>query len=140
MLRTHDAHSDRQQRDYVDPAFRAAKTADKAGAFRWMMITAALGLVFTVLHIRDWLNMMSQGVGLLQESPGGLPPCGAASSTPSPGCSLLHITGRYDRSVRSWQSAIREAGTTPTTSKYREPFLAIRGAGLAIYRSSWSIF
>jgi len=71
-------------------AFRAAKTGDKAGAFRWMMITAALGLVFTLLHIRDWMNMMSQGVGLLQ-NPWGTAAFGAAFYSIT-GFSLLHIS------------------------------------------------
>src|ERR1700758_5010546 len=33
---------------------RAAKAGDKSGAFRWTMITAVLGVVFALLHIREW--------------------------------------------------------------------------------------
>jgi cytochrome c oxidase subunit 3 len=72
-------------------ALRAAKMADKAGTFRWMMITAAAGAIFTVLHIRDWMNMMSQGVGLFQ-NPWGPPAFGAAFYAVT-GFSLLHISG-----------------------------------------------
>src|SRR5579862_9032779 len=33
---------------------QAAKAGDKAGAFRWTMITAAAGIVFALLHVREW--------------------------------------------------------------------------------------
>jgi cytochrome c oxidase subunit III len=72
-------------------ALRAAKMADKAGTFRWMMITAAAGVIFTLLHIRDWMGMMSQGVGLFQ-NPWGPPAFGAAFYAVT-GFSLLHIAG-----------------------------------------------
>ena len=36
---------------------RSAKAGDKAGAFRWTMITAALGIVFALLHVREWLAL-----------------------------------------------------------------------------------
>jgi cytochrome c oxidase subunit III len=71
-------------------AFRAAKTGDKAGAFRWMMITAAAGAIFTLLHIRDWMGMMSQGVGMFQ-NPWGTAAFGAAFYSIT-GFSLLHIS------------------------------------------------
>ncbi len=72
-------------------AFQSAKAGDKAKAFRWMMITAAAGTIFTALHIRDWMNMMSQGVGLFQ-NPWGPAAFGAAFYSIT-GFSLLHITG-----------------------------------------------
>jgi cytochrome c oxidase subunit III len=71
-------------------ALRAAKMADKAGAVRWMMITAAAGAIFTLLHIRDWVGMMNQGVGLFQ-NPWGTAAFGAAFYTIT-GFSLLHIS------------------------------------------------
>jgi len=71
-------------------AFAAAKSGDKPGAYRWMMITAVGGLIFTLLHIRDWMGMMSQGVGLLQ-NPWGPPAFGAAFYSIT-GFSLLHIS------------------------------------------------
>lgn len=71
-------------------ALGAAKTADKPGAFRWMMITAGAGVIFTVLHIRDWMGMMSQGVGLFQ-NPWGPAAFGAAFYSIT-GFSLLHIS------------------------------------------------
>jgi len=71
-------------------ALKAAKMSDKAGCFRWMMITAAAGALFTILHIRDWMNMMNQGVGLFQ-NPWGPAAFGAAFYTIT-GFSLLHIS------------------------------------------------
>jgi cytochrome c oxidase subunit III len=71
-------------------ALRAAKTDDKAGAFRWMLITAAAGVLFTLLHIRDWAGMMSQGVSLFH-NPWGAAVFGAAFYSIT-GFSLLHIT------------------------------------------------
>lgn len=71
-------------------ALQAAKAGDKARAFRWMMITAAAGAIFTVLHIRDWAGMISQGVGLFQ-NPWGTAAFGAAFYSIT-GFSLLHIS------------------------------------------------
>ena len=71
-------------------ALRAAKMGDKAGAFRWMMITAAAGILFTLLHIRDWMRMINQGVGLFQ-NPWG-PPAFGATFYSITGFSLLHIS------------------------------------------------
>ena len=72
-------------------ALRAAKMGDKAGAFRWMMITAAAGILFTLLHIRDWMGMIDQGVGLFK-NPWGPAAFGAGFYVVT-GFSLLHISG-----------------------------------------------
>ena len=69
---------------------RAAKMGDKAGAFRWMMITAAAGIIFTLLHIRDWAGMIDQGVGLFH-NPWGPAVFGSAFYVTT-GFSLLHIS------------------------------------------------
>ncbi len=71
-------------------ALRSAKVTDKAGTFRWLMITAVLGVVFTILHIRDWMNMMAQGAGLFQ-NPWG-PASFGASFYSITGFSLLHMS------------------------------------------------
>lgn len=70
-------------------ALEAAKIADKAKAFRWLMITAAGGVIFTLLHIRDWMGMMNQGVGLFK-NPWGPAAFGAAFYSLT-GFSLMHI-------------------------------------------------
>ncbi len=69
---------------------KAAKMGDKAGAFRWMMITSAAGIIFTALHIRDWTGMINQGVGLLH-NPWGPAAFGAAYYVIT-GFSLVHIS------------------------------------------------
>jgi len=69
---------------------RAAKMDDKAGALSWMMITAAAGVIFTLLHIRDWMGMINQGVGLFQ-NPWGPAAFGAGFYVVT-GFSLLHIS------------------------------------------------
>jgi cytochrome c oxidase subunit 3 len=71
-------------------ALGAAKVTDKARAFRWMMFTAGGGVLFTLLHIRDWMGMMDQGVGLLK-NPWGPAAFGAAFYTVT-GFSLAHIS------------------------------------------------
>src|SRR5438270_9285656 len=37
---------------------RAAKAGDKPGAIRWTFITAAGGVLFALLHIREWLGLI----------------------------------------------------------------------------------
>jgi cytochrome c oxidase subunit 3 len=71
-------------------ALGAAKLDNKAGAFRWMMITAVAGLLFILLHIRDWMGMLSQGVGMFH-NPWG-PAAFGASFYVITGFSLLHIS------------------------------------------------
>ena len=41
---------------------RAAKGNDRAAAFRWTLITMAAGIVFILLHIREWQGMIEKGV------------------------------------------------------------------------------
>jgi cytochrome c oxidase subunit 3 len=70
---------------------RSAQRGDKAGAFRWTMITAVLGIVFAVLHIREWLGMIGEGATLFH-NPWGTPAFGAAFFSIT-GLHLLHVTG-----------------------------------------------
>ena len=64
---------------------------NKAKAFQWTMITAALGILFAVLHIREWLGMIGEGATLFH-NPWGTP---LFSSTffSITGLHLLHVTG-----------------------------------------------
>jgi cytochrome c oxidase subunit 3 len=71
-------------------ALEAAKAADKAKAFQWMLITAAAGVLFTLLHIRDWMGMINQGVTLFH-NPWSPAPFGAAFYSIT-GFSLMHIS------------------------------------------------
>jgi cytochrome c oxidase subunit 3 len=70
---------------------RAAKLGDKAGAFRWTMITAAGGLLFALLHIREWLGLIGEGVRLYS-NPWGNGLFGAAFFSIT-GLHLLHVIG-----------------------------------------------
>ena len=70
---------------------RAAKAGDKAGAFRLTMMTAALGIVFAILHIREWLGMINEGATLFH-NPWGTGLFGASFFSVT-GLHLLHVTG-----------------------------------------------
>jgi cytochrome c oxidase subunit III len=70
-------------------AVRAARAGDRAGAFRWMMITLAAGLLFAILHIREWLGMIGQGV-TFSKNPWGTGLFGGAYFSVT-GMELLHV-------------------------------------------------
>lgn len=72
-------------------SLRAAQKGDKGGAFRWIMITALLGIVFAVLHIREWLGLLGEGMTLFH-NPWGTPLFGSAFYSIT-GLHLLHVTG-----------------------------------------------
>jgi len=69
---------------------RSAKTGDKAGAFRWIMITAAAGIVFALLHVREWLGLISEGMTLFK-NPWGTGLFGASFFSIT-GLHLTHVT------------------------------------------------
>jgi cytochrome c oxidase subunit 3 len=71
-------------------ALTAAKKGDKAGAFRWILLTAFAGAIFVGLHISDWADMIRQGVGLFH-NPWGPAAFGGAFYVIT-GFSLLHIS------------------------------------------------
>ena len=70
---------------------RSARAGNKAGAFRWTMITAALGIVFALLHIREWLALVDQGMTLFK-NPWGNGLFGASFFSIT-GLHLTHVTG-----------------------------------------------
>jgi cytochrome c oxidase subunit 3 len=70
---------------------RAAKLGDRAGAFRWTLITAAAGILFAILHIREWLAMIDEGATLFH-NPWGTALFGASFFSVT-GLHLLHVTG-----------------------------------------------
>jgi len=53
-------------------AVKAAQSEDRPRAFRWTMITAALGVLFAILHIREWMGMIGEGATLFH-NPWGTP-------------------------------------------------------------------
>ena len=70
---------------------RAAKVGDKSGAFRWTLITAAAGLIFALLHVREWLALIGEGMTLFH-NPWGTGLFGASFFSIT-GLHLLHVTG-----------------------------------------------
>ena len=68
----------------------AAKSGDKAKAFRWTMITAAGGTLFALLHIREWLALIGEGMTLFK-NPWGTGLFGSAFFSIT-GLHLLHVT------------------------------------------------
>jgi cytochrome c oxidase subunit III len=72
-------------------AIRAAEKDDKGGTFRWMMITAVLGIIFAILHIREWMGLIGRGMTLFH-NPWGTPLFGSMFYSIT-GLHLLHVTG-----------------------------------------------
>jgi cytochrome c oxidase subunit 3 len=72
-------------------AVRSAQKGDKAGAFRWTMMTAVLGVLFAVLHIREWMGMFTEGANLFH-NPWGTPLFGASFFSVT-GLHLTHVIG-----------------------------------------------
>ena len=70
-------------------AVRAARAGDRGTAFRWTMITLAGGILFALLHIREWFGMIGQGVTFLQ-NPWGTGLFGGAYYSVT-GLELLHV-------------------------------------------------
>jgi cytochrome c oxidase subunit III len=58
-------------------AVRAAKAANKSKAIQWTLITIVLGLLFAVLHLKEWMGLIHQGVRMFQ-NPWGAPMFGAS--------------------------------------------------------------
>jgi cytochrome c oxidase subunit III len=72
-------------------AVRAARAGDRPGAFRWTLITLAAGVVFTLLHIRDWVSLINQGMTIFK-NPWGTSLFGGAYFSIT-GIELLHVIG-----------------------------------------------
>ncbi len=70
---------------------QSAQKGDNAGAFRWTMITAVAGILFAILHIREWMGMIGEGATLFH-NPWGTPLFGSLFFSIT-GLHLLHVTG-----------------------------------------------
>jgi cytochrome c oxidase subunit III len=98
---------------------RAAKAADRAGAFRWTMITVVLGIIFAVLHIREWLALIDEGI-TLSHNPWGSGLFGSAFFSIT-GLHLLHVTGGVIALIiigLSWNAGHRTAEDIETAGLY----------------------
>ena len=70
---------------------RAAKAGDRAAAFRFTLITAAAGILFALLHLREWMAMIHEGVTLFH-NPWGTGLFGASFFSIT-GLHLTHVVG-----------------------------------------------
>jgi cytochrome c oxidase subunit 3 len=72
-------------------AVRSAEAGNKGKAFRWMMITAAAGIMFAALHLKEWMGMINEGATLFH-NPWGTPLFSSLFFSVT-GLHLLHVTG-----------------------------------------------
>lgn len=70
---------------------RAARAGDKSGALRWTLITAAAGIIFALLHVREWLALIDEGMTLFK-NPWGTGLFGAVFYSIT-GLHLMHVAG-----------------------------------------------
>ncbi len=71
-------------------AVRAAKLDMRKAAAWWMAATLSGGILFDILHIREWLGLIEEGVRLFK-NPWGAPMFGASFFTLT-GLHMLHVT------------------------------------------------
>jgi heme/copper-type cytochrome/quinol oxidase subunit 3 len=96
---------------------RSARAGDKAGAFRWTMVTAALGIVFALLHIREWLKLVGQGMTLFKN------PWGTGLF----GASFFSITGLHLTHVTCGVIALIVVGVRYKGGRYRADDIEVLG-------------
>ena len=72
-------------------AVRAGRDGNRSAATRWIFVTAAGGLLFALLHIREWLALIGEGM-TLSKNPWGTGLFGA-SFFGITGLHLLHVAG-----------------------------------------------
>lgn len=88
-------------------AVRAAKMDARGAAAKWLMATMAGGILFDVLHIREWLGLIEEGVRLTR-NPWGAPMFGASFFTLT-GLHMTHVTiGVVYLGVIAWGFAKRK--------------------------------
>jgi cytochrome c oxidase subunit III len=96
---------------------QAAKAGDKAGAFRWTMITAAAGILFALLHVREWLALIDEGMTLFKN------PWGTGLF----GASFFSITGLHLTHVTCGVIALIAVGLRYKGGRYKADDLEIMG-------------
>jgi len=69
---------------------RAAKLGDRRGAAKWLGATMLGGILFDILHIREWFHLFDEGVTLFH-NPWGDPQFGAAFFSLT-GLHMTHVT------------------------------------------------
>jgi cytochrome c oxidase subunit III len=96
---------------------RSAKAGDKDGSFRWILVTAVLGLVFALLHIREWLALIDEGMTLFKN------PWGSALF----GASFFSITGLHLTHVTCGVIALVAVGLRYKGGRYNSDDIEILG-------------
>jgi cytochrome c oxidase subunit 3 len=96
---------------------RSARAGEKAGAFRWIMITAALGIVFALLHVREWLELIDQGMTLFKN------PWGTGLF----GASFFSITGLHLAHVTCGVIALIAVGVRYKSGRYNADDIEVLG-------------
>jgi cytochrome c oxidase subunit III len=71
-------------------AVQAAKAGNKSSSLKWLSVTVLLGVVFAVLHLREWFGMFAEGWGLAKNPEGGTLLFGASFFSIT-GLHLLHV-------------------------------------------------
>jgi cytochrome c oxidase subunit 3 len=71
-------------------ALEAAKNENKSRCLTWLGVTALLGALFALLHIREWLRMIDEGWRLFQNPLGGSALFGATFFSVT-GLHLTHV-------------------------------------------------
>jgi cytochrome c oxidase subunit 3 len=66
---------------------RASKLGNRSGVVKWLLATMLGGVLFDILHLREWLGLMDEGVRLFK-NPWGNPLFGASFF----GLTGLHMT------------------------------------------------
>ncbi len=98
-------------------AIDAAKSGDKPKALSLTMITAVLGIMFAILHTREWMGLIHEGMRLYQ-NPWGSPLFGA---------SFFSITGLHLLHVTSGIIALLVVGIRYQTGRYNSDDIEITG-------------
>ena len=96
---------------------RSARLGDKAASFRWTMVTAVLGIVFALLHIREWQGLIAEGMTLLKN------PWGTGLF----GASFFSITGLHLTHVVSGVIALVVVGVRYKGGRYNADDVEILG-------------
>ncbi len=96
---------------------RSARLGDKASAFRWTMVTAVLGIVFALLHIREWQGLIAEGMTLFKN------PWGTGLF----GASFFSITGLHLTHVVSGIIALLVVGVRYKGGRYNADDVEILG-------------
>jgi heme/copper-type cytochrome/quinol oxidase subunit 3 len=96
---------------------RSASAGDKPKAFRWIMITALLGIVFALLHIREWMGLIAEGMTMFK-NPWGTGLFGAA---------FFSITGLHLTHVLSGVIALLVVGVRYKGGRYNADDIEVLG-------------